>query len=87
MAMNITSTVSEKNCCFQYLVCQLSTIPPPTLPSFLVTKVRGRLTIHSPAMVNWSRLHKMKIVERSLNIINTKLLFACSCIQFLNQKI
>ena len=38
------------------------------IPSSFIIRVRERLSTHSLAMVNWPRLHKMKIVERSLNI-------------------
>ena len=54
IAKNVTSTVSEENSVTEKVVanaCPPLTIPPPTLPSSLMTRVRERLSTPSPAMV------------------------------------
>ena len=52
IAKNVTSTVSEENSVTEKVVanaCPPLTIPPPTLPSSLMTRVRERLSTPSPA--------------------------------------
>ena len=71
IAKNVTNTVSEENSVTEkvvYNAYQL-TIPPPTLPSSIMTRVRERLSTPSPAMVCWHRLHTNK-VERSLGVLS-----------------
>ena len=70
MFENVTSTVSEENSVTKKVVsnaCPPLTIPPPTLPSSLMTRVRERLSTPSPAMVCWHRLH-MKKMEKAMDI-------------------
>lgn len=47
-------------------VTDVLSIPPTTLPSLLMTRVRERLFTPSPDMVYWHRLYFMKRVEGGL---------------------
>ena len=50
------------------VACSSSTLPPPSLPSTLLSRVRERLSSPSPAMVCWHKAHIMKEVVSGLDM-------------------